>query len=139
MSAMHWSTPHWPQYMGRRRASHLARLCDRFSRVQVLRRKRGSFPCAPASPQASHLAFLTVPPCPSRAMCTPCPYRSGPQPSAPSGPSAAATTGFSAFTGFTGFDEGDLSWAKEAEPVLDTHLGEGSAPFRCVQRHFSVV
>jgi hypothetical protein len=24
----------------------------------------------------------------------------------------------------------DLSWAKDAEPILDTHLGEGSAAFR---------
>ncbi len=25
----------------------------------------------------------------------------------------------------------DLSWAKDAEPVIDSHLGEGSAAFRC--------
>ncbi|GIM07018.1 hypothetical protein Vretimale_11226, partial [Volvox reticuliferus] len=41
-----------------------------------------------------------------------------------SGPSAAAS-GIS-----FAMDDGDLSWAKEAEPVLDTHLGEGSAAFR---------
>lgn len=27
---------------------------------------------------------------------------------------------------------GDLAWAKEAEPVLDTHLGQGAKLFRWV-------
>ncbi len=49
-----------------------------------------------------------------------------------SGPSTSsvAVAGFGG-AGF-GFDDGDLSWAKDAEPVLDTHLGQGSAAFRCV-------
>ncbi|GLI59822.1 hypothetical protein VaNZ11_001793 [Volvox africanus] len=41
-----------------------------------------------------------------------------------SGP-AAASSGIN-----FGMDDGDLSWAKEAEPVLDSHLGEGSSAFR---------
>lgn len=47
-------------------------------------------------------------------------------------PSAAAVAAVGGFGGFAGvLDEGDLSWAKDAEPVLDTHLGEGSSAFRC--------
>ncbi|GFR48981.1 hypothetical protein Agub_g10999 [Astrephomene gubernaculifera] len=54
------------------------------------------------------------------------------------GPSSAAVAGVSMGGGSMGFggamgalfDDGDLSWAKDAEPVLDTHLGEGSSAFR---------
>ncbi|KAG2446820.1 hypothetical protein HYH02_008380 [Chlamydomonas schloesseri] len=46
-------------------------------------------------------------------------------------PSATAVAAVGGFGGFAGaLDEGDLSWAKDAEPVLDTHLGEGSSAFR---------
>ncbi|KAG2486876.1 hypothetical protein HYH03_014470 [Edaphochlamys debaryana] len=61
------------------------------------------------------------------------PSTSGPSAVATAGTpaSASGTTGYSGFSGFGGgLDDGDLSWAKEAEPHLDTHLGEGSSAFR---------
>eukprot|EP00198_Chlamydomonas_reinhardtii_P012336 XP_001701673.1 dynamin-related GTPase [Chlamydomonas reinhardtii] len=62
------------------------------------------------------------------------PSATGPSASAISAvppPSAAAVAAVGGFGGFAGvLDEGDLSWAKDAEPVLDTHLGEGSSAFR---------
>ncbi|EFJ44103.1 dynamin-related GTPase [Volvox carteri f. nagariensis] len=49
---------------------------------------------------------------------------------APVPSSTAAPGGFGMGVFGSTFDDGDLSWAKEAEPVLDTHLGEGSSAFR---------
>ncbi|KAG2435366.1 hypothetical protein HXX76_007439 [Chlamydomonas incerta] len=62
------------------------------------------------------------------------PSTTGPSVSASSTMSAPSATAVASVGGFGGFagamDEGDLSWAKDAEPVLDTHLGEGSSAFR---------